>query len=362
MNAHSRVVVAMSGGVDSSVAAALLQEQGYEVIGMMMRLWSESGRQDDNRCCTPEAMDQARRVAAMLNIPFYAVDAQQVFFDTVVKSFTNGYAQGVTPNPCLVCNRSIRWDFLLRRALSIGADFMATGHYARLKRGDDHQEAGGVQILRAVDRDKDQSYVLHVLGQEQLAHALFPLGDYTKPQVRELARKLALPVAERPESQDLCFLGKDDYRNFLRRNVPGIQQSGPILNAQGETIGEHQGLAFYTIGQRKGLGISSPRPLYVLAKDASRNALVVGGAGQLGQEELVAGPAHWVSGQPPVEAELRLQVKIRYTAPLAWSTVQLLNDERLRICFDEPQRDITPGQAAVLYDGEVCLGGGTIQA
>lgn len=351
-----RVVVAMSGGVDSSVAAALLQEQGFEVVGMMMRLWSESGRQDDNRCCTPDAMAQARRVAAQLNLPFYAVDAQQAFYDTVVHTFKDGYTQGITPNPCLACNRSIRWDFLLRRALALGASYMATGHYARVA-GDPGQR----RLLRALDNDKDQSYVLHVLGQEQLAHALLPLGEYTKPQVRELARKFGLPVAERPDSQDLCFLGGEDYRDFLRRNVPGIQQPGPILKSDGDEIGEHQGLAFYTIGQRKGLGLSSPRPLYVLAKDTSRNALIVGGVEELGQDELIAGPVHWVSGQAPDKDEVRAQVKIRYTAPLVWGTVTLLPNERIHVRFDQPLRDITPGQAAVLYDGEMCLGGGIIQ-
>jgi tRNA-specific 2-thiouridylase len=352
----SRVVVAMSGGVDSSVAAALLQEQGYEVIGMMMRLWSETGRQDDNRCCTPDAMAQARHVAALLDIPFYAIDAQQPFYDTVVHTFTNGYAQGITPNPCLACNRSIRWDFLLHRALALGAGFMATGHYARL-RGD----PGSRQILRAIDPEKDQSYVLHVLGQAQLAHALFPLGELTKPQVRQIALSLRLPVADRPDSQDLCFLGRDDYRDFLRRNVPGVSNPGPILSPQGEQIGQHQGLAFYTIGQRKGLGLTSPRPLYVVAKDLQRNALIVGGEADLGRDELVAGPVHWIAGGAPAAQILHAQVKIRYKAPLAPATVTLLPDQYVHLRFDHPLRDITPGQAAVLYDGEVCLGGGTIQ-
>jgi tRNA-specific 2-thiouridylase len=345
----------MSGGVDSSVTAALLQQQGYEVIGMMLRLWSESGRQDDNRCCTPDAMAQARRVAALLNIPFYAVDAQQPFYDVVVQTFKDGYTQGITPNPCLACNRSIRWGFLLRRALALGAGYMATGHYARVE-----GQPGRRRLLRALDPDKDQSYVLHVLGQEQLAHALFPLGELTKPQVRQMARQLHLPVAERPDSQDLCFLGRGDYRDFLRRNVPAVEQPGPVLTAQGQEIGRHQGLAFYTIGQRKGLGLSGPRPLYVLAKDLGRNALIVGGEDELGQTELVAGPLHWVSGQPPM-GETRLQVKIRYKAPLAWGTVTPLPEGRVHVRFDQPLRDITPGQAAVLYDGEECLGGGLIQ-
>lgn len=350
-----RVVVAMSGGVDSSVAAALLQQQGYQVIGMMMRLWSESGRQDDNRCCTPDAMDQARRVAALLNIPFYAVDAQQAFHDTVVRAFIDGYTQGVTPNPCLVCNRSIRWDFLLKRALALGADFMATGHYVRLRQVD-----GKHQILRAVDAEKDQSYVLHVLGQDQLAHAIFPLGEYNKPQVREIARQLGLPSAQRPDSQDLCFLGSNDYRHFLQRNAPAVLNPGPILNPHDQQIGQHEGLAFYTIGQRKGLGLSSPYPLYVLAKDQLRNALIVGGKEHLGASELVAGPLHWIAGEAPARQALRIQAKVRYTAPSAWGTVTLLPDQHFHLRFDQPLRDITPGQAAVLYDGDICLGGGII--
>lgn len=352
---NKRVVVAMSGGVDSSVAAALLREQGYEVIGMMMRLWSEPGCESDNRCCTPESMALARRMAAKLGIPFYAIDAQQPFHDTVVTYFMDGYAQGDTPNPCLVCNRHIRWEFLLQRALAAGADYMATGHYARL--GQDR--AGRFQLLRAVDRAKDQSYVLHVLGQEQLAHALFPLGEFTKPRVREMARRFNLPVAERPDSQDLCFLGEGDYRTFLRRNAPQLENPGPILTRTGEQLGQHQGLAYYTIGQRKGLGIAAPDPLYVLAKDLHRNALIVGPKEQLGQSELLAAGVNWVAGAAPTEVQ-RLQVKIRYKAVEAWAVVTPLPGSRAHVRFDEPLRDIAPGQAAVFYDGEVCLGGGII--
>src|SRR5512143_676117 len=226
----ARVVVAMSGGVDSSVAAALLQEHGYAVTGMMLRLWSESGREADNRCCTPVAMALARRVAARLGIPFYAVDARQAFHGTVVSYFLEGYAQGLTPNPCLVCNRQVRWGLLLEHARALGADYMATGHYARLRPG----ENGTIQLLRAIDSAKDQSYVLHVLDQERLAQARFPLGEYTKPQVRELARRFNLPVAERSESQDLCFLAGGDYRQFLQRHAPQVEMPGPIFDRQGQ--------------------------------------------------------------------------------------------------------------------------------
>lgn len=352
----TRVVVAMSGGVDSSVAAARLVDQGYEVIGMMLRLWSEPGRAAANRCCTPDAMALARRVAAHLEIPFYAIDAQEIFNQTVVQYFLDGYAQGITPNPCLVCNRQVRWEFLLNHALSLGAQYLATGHYVRLLRGND----GKTQVLRAIDPGKDQSYVLHVLGQEQLAHALFPLGELTKPQVRQLARDYRLPVAERSESQDLCFLGNGDLRGFLMRNLPQVNNPGPILNRKGEFLGEHQGLAFYTIGQRKGLGIASPNPLYVLEKDVPQNTLIVGAQDELGKDELVAANVNWISGESPTSPS-RAQVKIRSTSLEAPATVTLLEADRVRVEFDYPLRDITPGQAAVFYAGEFLLGGGIIQ-
>lgn len=350
-----KVVIAMSGGVDSSVAAALLVQQGYEVTGMMLRLWSEPGCEADNRCCTPDAMAQARRVAAILGIPFYAVDAQEVFRRTVVQALLDGYAQGITPNPCLVCNREVRWGFLLQRALELGADFLATGHYLSLE----IDVTGCRRILRGADDLKDQSYVLYMLTQAQLAHALFPLGGITKPEVRQLARQLNLPVAERPDSQDLCFLGEENYADFLGRQAPHTLQPGPILNVEGRILGEHPGLAFFTIGQRKGLKIAAPQPLYVLAKDAARNALVVGTADQLGGTTLRAENVNWICGTAPANP-LRAQVKVRYKAQPAWALVTPLADSRVQVDFDAPLRDITPGQAAVFYDDQVCLGGGTI--
>jgi len=353
----SRVVVAMSGGVDSSVAAALLQQQGYSVIGMMLRLWSEPGQEASNRCCTPDAMALARRVAGKLGIPFYAVDAQQLFHERVVQYFLDGYLQGETPNPCLACNRSVRWEFLLQNALALGAECMATGHYARLRAAPD----GTIQLLKGVDAQKDQSYVLSVLTQQKLAHACFPLGEYTKPQVRELARQFGLPVAERADSQDLCFLGDGDTRAFLLRHAPQVEAPGPILSYAGQVLGAHRGLAFYTIGQRKGLGLASPTPLYVLAKDRERNALVVGEGHLLGGQELTAAQVNWVSGVAP-DGPIRAAVKIRYKAVEAPGIVTPLAEGRVRVNFAEPLRDITPGQAVVFYQGEVCLGGGVISA
>ncbi|MDQ2691703.1 MAG: tRNA 2-thiouridine(34) synthase MnmA [Chloroflexota bacterium] len=351
----TRVVVAMSGGVDSSVAAALLKEQGYDVAGMMLRLWSEPGKEDTNRCCTPDSMAQARRVAARLDIPFYVIDAKDVFRETVVQYFLDGYARAETPNPCLICNRQIRWTFLLDHALALGAEYMATGHYVRIRR----DERGQSQLLRAVDRGKDQSYVLHVLTQEKLKHALFPVGDYPKTEIRAIAEKHGLPTASRKDSQDLCFLGGEDYRHFLQRNAADILQPGGIVTRDGRSLGEHSGLANYTIGQRKGLGLASPVPLYVLGKDAVTNRLIVGTQDELGSHELTARDISWISGEAPREP-FRAEVKIRYTAREAGALVTPVEGDRVQVRFDAPQRDITAGQAAVFYQGDVLLGGGII--
>ncbi|HEX2994803.1 MAG TPA: tRNA 2-thiouridine(34) synthase MnmA [Anaerolineales bacterium] len=351
----TKVVVAMSGGVDSSVAAALLKEQGYDVIGMMLRLWSEPGKEDSNRCCTPDSMAQARRVAAKLDIPFYVVDAKNVFRETVVQYFLDGYARGETPNPCLLCNRQIRWTFLLDHALALGADYMATGHYVRIRR----DERGKSELLRAVDRSKDQSYVLHVLNQEKLARALFPIGDYPKTEIRAIAEKHGLSTASRPDSQDLCFLAGEDYRNFLQRHAAEMLKPGGILRRDGSSVGEHNGLANYTIGQRKGLGVASPMPLYVLGKDAVTNMLIVGTRDELGSHELIARDVNWLSGEAP-SGPFRAEVKIRYTAKEAEALVTPLEGDRAQVQFDAPQRDITAGQAAVFFQGDILIGGGII--
>ncbi len=351
----TKVVVAMSGGVDSSVAAALLKQQGYEVIGMMLRLWSEPGKEDSNRCCTPDSMAQARRVAAKLDIPFYVVDAKNVFRETVVQYFLDGYARGETPNPCLLCNRQIRWTFLLDHALALGADFMATGHYVRRK-----EDGGKIALLRAVDPSKDQSYVLHVLTQEKLQRALFPVGEYPKTEIRRIAESFGLPTASRPDSQDLCFLAGEDYRNFLQRNAADMLRPGEIVTRDGQVVGHHNGLSNYTIGQRKGLGVASPVPLYVLGKDAGTNTVIVGTQDELGTRELTAKDVNWIRGEVPTEP-FRAEVKIRYTARPAWAWVTPLNGDQARVQFDAPARDVTAGQAAVFYVEEEVLGGGIIQ-
>ena len=341
----TRVVVAMSGGVDSSVAAALMVRAGYDVVGMMMRLWTDDalGGAEHNRCCTPEQMSDARRIADKLAIPFYVLDTKVIFRD------------GYTPNPCLECKRQIRFDWLLNNALALDADYLATGHYARISRDAD----GGWTLRRGLDAEKDQSYVLSVMGQSQLARTKFPVGEYHKHEVRALADELGLNVAGKKDSQDLCFLGNSDYRDFLRLHAPDVMAPGPIVNASGELLGEHRGLANYTIGQRKGLGLSANVPLYVLAMNPYKNALVVGPRDQLGRDRLIAESVNWVSGAPPAP-KFRARVKIRYRAQPQPASIEVGGSQTFSVKFDQPQRDITPGQAAVIYQGDNCLGGGVI--
>lgn len=352
----NQVVVAMSGGVDSSVAAALLVQQGYDVIGMMLRLWSEPGKECENRCCTPDAILQAKNVASLLNIPFYVIDAQKSFYNIVVQYFLQSYIAGTTPNPCLVCNREIRWGLLLDHAMATGYDFMATGHYVRLE-----QDANGYFLLkRGIDKAKDQSYVLHGLNQTQLSRSLFPLANYTKPEVRQLAQDFNFPVAEREESQDLCFLENEDYRDFINRHISTQINPGVIINTQGKVLGQHSGLPYYTIGQRKGLGIYSPTPYYVIKKDIKNNILIVGENEQRLSKDLYVTQMNWISGSPPNDV-FNAEVMIRYRTKPKRCTVHVIEPERVYIDFDQSVYDVTPGQAAVVYNGEICLGGGIIQ-
>jgi tRNA-specific 2-thiouridylase len=353
LRTEERIVVGMSGGVDSSVAAALLKEEGWQVIGVMLRLWSDQGTL--NRCCSPDDVIEARNIAGELEIPFYVVDAQQAFYSAVVEPFIQDYARGITPNPCLKCNRLIRWKFLRSRAKALGADKIATGHYARTK----HLSDGRVQLLMNPDREKDQSYFLHLLTQDDLHNTVFPLGDLTKSQTRQLAKDYSLSVAERQDSQDLCFVGQGNYRDFIREKDPTAVKSGPILNPDGEVLGEHNGLANYTIGQRKGLGIAGPEPYYVLEKDLQKNALIIGFRGSLGRTRFNVQSVNWISGEIPQEP-FQAQIKIRYQSRPAASLIKPLANFGAEVTLDEPLPDITPGQAGVFYQDQVCLGGGII--
>jgi tRNA-uridine 2-sulfurtransferase len=366
------VVVGMSGGVDSSVAAALLKEQGYDVVGIMLRLWSEPAVYEEdgaeisteNKCCSLESVSDARRVANLLDIPFYIVNVEEPFRETIVDYFDDEYAAGRTPNPCLRCNRQIRFTLLLERALALGADYLATGHYVRV---DDDPRTGRRRLRRAIDTTKDQSYVLHVLSQWQLQRALFPLGAYTKSEARAMAAERGLPVATKAESQEICFVAANDYRGFIRRYAGETGRAAPahgaIVDETGAQLGTHEGLAYYTIGQRKGLGISARKPLHVLKLDVARNAVVVGPATALDRRQFTVRETTWPSGVAPTEP-VEVMVKVRSKAMPASGVVTPLPDGRASITLREPLRAITPGQAAVCYAGEggdEVLGGGLIE-
>lgn len=349
----------MSGGVDSSLAAALLAEQGYECIGVTMQIWPEylPEAELEGGCCSLSAVEDARQVAFMLGIPHYVTNFREEFQEKVIDRFVSEYAAGRTPNPCLVCNREIKFKTLLARALELGASYVATGHYARVE---EDPATGRHLLLRGVDLSKDQSYTLYNLTQEQLSHALFPLGWMTKEKTRELARQRGLRVAEKPDSQEICFVPGNDYRAFLREHAPWAQRPGPILSLSGRKLGEHEGIAFYTIGQRHGLGIAAEKPLYVVDIDPERNAIIVGTKDDVWHGGLIAGDVNWVA-IPTLEGELAVQVKVRYNSAPAEAVIRPGSSPgEVECLFASPVRAVTPGQAAVFYDGDVVVGGGTI--
>ena len=353
------VIVAMSGGVDSAVAAGLLLEQGYTVTGVMLHLWSEPGVGVENRCCTPRAVKDARRVARALDIPFRVIDCARRFKAAVVDTFIEEYSRGRTPNPCVTCNRHIKFGYLLDMARIAGAAYLATGHYAGVRRTN-----GACRLMRGADPRKDQSYFLYTLGQEQLRNVLFPLGEYTKSQVRRLAEEWDLPVAEKDESQDICFVRDQDYGRFLREYAPDTLEPGPILDREGEELGEHRGLPLYTIGQRRGIGVTWSEPLYVLDKDVSRNALIVGPASQLGRHGFHVERPSFVAGEPPA-LPASVGLKIRSTSRETAATLhpgKPGEEGTLWVEVEKPLRDVTPGQAAVFYRGREVLGGGIISS
>ena len=352
-----RVLVAMSGGVDSSVVAHLLAAEGHEVLGVTMRLGNHDTVEPDAdrpTCCGLDGIRDARRVAAQLDIPYYAVNYEQLFAEKVVDYFTDEYLSGRTPNPCVMCNQELKFGKLLELADDIGADCVATGHYARIEGG-----VGSRTLCRARDASKDQTYVLFSMTQPQLARTLFPLGDMTKDEVRDVARDMGLATAEKPESQDICFIPDDNYRRFLRERVPGAVQPGVIADAEGREVGTHSGAANYTVGQRRGLGISADAPVYVTEIHAADNVVVVGSAEGLLRSEFDVARVNWVAGAPPA-SPAEATVKIRYRDAGAPAKVFPTDNGTARVEFVEPRRAITPGQAAVFYDGDLVLGGGWI--
>lgn len=357
----AKVLVAMSGGVDSSVAAAILKEEGYQVIGVTMQIWpSDKQAYDVDRfggCCGLSAIEDAKRVAYKLGIPHYVMNFRDIFAQKVIADFCQEYSLGRTPNPCIKCNQYIKFGALLERAKELGADFVATGHHARIGKNG----ASGRHLLKkGIDRRKDQSYVLYTLIQKQLEHTLLPIGNFTKARVREIARELGLPVAARPESQEICFIPDGDYPKFLREYIPQAVKPGPILNRQGNTLGEHRGILFYTIGQRKGLGISAEEPLYVTAIVGERNAIVVGGKEEVYGSELIASRLNWIS-LAKLEQPITARAKIRYLHNEAEAAITPIDEDKVQVEFKEPQMAITPGQAIVFYHGDTVIGGGTIE-
>jgi tRNA-specific 2-thiouridylase len=352
-----RIVVAMSGGVDSSVAAALLAEQGHDVIGLSMQLYDQSGEQSFGSCCSLEDLYDARRVATAINIPHYILNFEKQFNEHVVSNFVGEYAAGRTPLPCAHCNSDLKFTTLLERAHGLGAGAVATGHYARVERS----PRGTYQLKRGVDTSKDQSYFLFSLTQDQLARAIFPVGDRPKDAVRAYAQHRGLPVADKPDSQEICFVPDHDYAGFLTRHSPALERSGDVVDESGRVLAQHGGIHRFTVGQRKGLGLSASHtgaPMYVLALKPDDRKVVVGPKASLERTTLTASGVNWIEGVP--ERPRRAQVQIRHRHPAAPATVRCVGDGRAEVIFDAPQIAIAPGQAAVFYDEDAVLGGGWI--
>jgi tRNA-specific 2-thiouridylase len=344
-----KITVAMSGGVDSSVAAALLKEQGHEVTGATMRLRPLTGdRRED------ASIEDARKVAQKLGIPHYVFDFSNVFARTVIDYFCREYGQGRTPNPCVLCNRYIKFGALWEKAQGMGSDCLATGHYAAIEKSKDR-----FLLKKAADPKKDQSYFLYRLTQEQLSHTIFPLAAVTKDKVKQMAKEMGLPTANRPESQEICFIPDNDYPGFLKKYSPAPAAPGAIINNAGKIIGQHEGITRYTIGQRKGLGIAAAEPLYVTGIDYNNNSVTVGVKEETYTDELAAGDLNWIAITPPKQS-FNAKARVRYRHQEAEATVTPVGEKEVQVKFKTPQMAVTPGQSVVFYDGETVLGGGII--
>lgn len=350
MDNGKSVMIGMSGGVDSSVAAGLLKRQGYRVIGATMLLWNCG-----DGCGAKKSAQDARRVCEKLGIEFYEFDFEDMFREKVVNYFIDEYTLGRTPNPCIKCNKHLKFSALLQKAMDMGIDYVATGHYAKIEQDED-----GSYILRMSDASKkDQSYVLYNFTQEQLAHTLMPLGAYTKDEVRKMAEEMGLDVANKPDSQEICFVEDDDYARFIIDYAKYTPREGDILDINGNVIGRHKGLIYYTIGQRKGIGAYG-RPMFVMSMDAQSNTITLGEKGMEFSDTLTASDVNFISGNFPDE-NIKITAKVRYQAKPAEAVLSPLDGERIKLTFTQPQRAITVGQAVVFYDGDIVLGGGTVE-
>lgn len=354
-----RVVVGMSGGVDSSVAAYLLKEAGYEVIGATMQIWQDEAREiqeENGGCCGLDAVEDARRVASMLGIPYYVMNFREEFQKQVIDYFMEEYLRGRTPNPCIACNRYVKWESLLQRSLEIGADYIATGHYARVER----LPNGRYSIRKSKTAAKDQTYALYNLTQKQLRHTLMPVGAYTKEEIRRIAEEIGLRVAHKPDSMEICFVPDGDYAGFISRNSSRRIPEGNFVTADGTVVGRHKGITHYTVGQRKGLGLSMGRPVFVTEIRPDTNEVVVGDSAEVFSRKLLCDRLNFM-GIADLDGELEVTAKIRYNHQGARAVVRRLDEDLAEVEFEEPVRAVTPGQAVVFYDDEYVLGGGTIQ-
>lgn len=353
-----KVVVGMSGGVDSSVAAFLLKEQGYDVIGVTMQIWQEEDpalTEENGGCCGISAVEDARRVAQMLDIPYYVMNFRKEFKKNVVDYFISEYLAGRTPNPCIACNRYVKWEALLARSLEIGADYIATGHYARIEK----LQNGRYAVRNSVTAQKDQTYALYNLTQFQLSHTLMPAGEYTKEEIREIARQNHLPVASKPDSQDICFVPDGDYAGFIQQAVPDqVPGPGNFVSEQGEVLGIHKGMIHYTVGQRKGLGLSMGHPVFVSKICPKENEVVISDR-DVFCTKLVCNNVNFM-GMEDLKVPRRLWAKVRYAHKGEWCTAYQTGEDEICVKFEKPVRAITPGQAVAFYDGEYVMGGGTI--
>lgn len=353
-----KVVVGMSGGVDSSVAAYLLKEQGYDVVGVTMQIWQDEDTctiEENGGCCGNSAVDDARRVANKLGIPYYVMNFKKEFKENVIDYFVDEYKHGRTPNPCIACNRYVKWESLLQRSMEIGADYIATGHYARIEQ----LPNGRFAIRNSVTAKKDQTYALYNLTQKQLSHTLMPVGDYTKDEIRAIAEKIGIQVANKPDSMEICFVPDQDYAGYIQRETGYEPVPGNFVDLDGNVLGRHHGIIHYTVGQRKGLGLAMGHPVFVVAIRPETNEVVIGENKDVFAPKLYANHLNFM-GIEKLEGELKCMAKIRYSHQGAACTIKMAGEDLLECTFDEEQRAITPGQALVLYDGEHVLGGGTI--